>query len=62
MHKAMPKLKNITSDEELVQWMGLKALGRSITNFIWLVNGMHSNARVGQSQRSTILGLNSCVQ
>jgi hypothetical protein len=45
MHKAMPKLKNITSDEELARWMGLKALGQSITNFIWLVNGMHSNAR-----------------
>jgi hypothetical protein len=31
MHKAMPELKNITRDEELVRWMGLKALGRSIT-------------------------------
>jgi len=38
MHKAMPKLKNITRDEELVRWMGLKALGRFITNFTWLVD------------------------
>ncbi len=38
MHKAMPKLKNITRDEELVWWMGLKALGRSITNFTWLID------------------------
>jgi len=27
MYKAMPKLKNIIGDEELAQWMGLKALG-----------------------------------
>ncbi len=26
MHKAMQELKNITHDEELTQWMGLKAL------------------------------------
>jgi hypothetical protein len=38
MHKAMPKLKNISSDEKLVRWMGLKALGRSITNFTQLVD------------------------
>jgi hypothetical protein len=33
MHKAMAKLKTITGDEELARWMGLKALGRSFTNF-----------------------------
>jgi hypothetical protein len=38
MHKAMPELKNITSDEEVVRQMGLKALGRSITNFTRLVD------------------------
>ncbi len=38
MHKAMPELKNITRDEELARWMGLKALGRSITNFTRLVD------------------------
>jgi hypothetical protein len=38
MHKAMPELKNITGDEELARWMGLKALGRSITNFTRLVD------------------------
>jgi hypothetical protein len=38
MHKAMPELKNITSDEKLARWMGLKALGRFITNFTQLVN------------------------
>jgi hypothetical protein len=34
----MLELKNITSDEELAQWMGLKALGHSITNFTRLVD------------------------
>jgi hypothetical protein len=38
MHKAMPELKNITCDEELARWMGLKALGQSITNFTRLVD------------------------
>jgi hypothetical protein len=38
MHKAMPKLKNITGDEKFARWMGLKALGRSVTNFTRLVN------------------------
>jgi hypothetical protein len=38
MHKAMPELKNIIGDEELVRWMGLKALGRSVTNFTRLVD------------------------
>jgi hypothetical protein len=38
MHKAMPELRNITRDEKLVQWMGLKVLGQSITNFTRLVN------------------------
>jgi hypothetical protein len=38
MCKAMPKLKNITGDEELVWWMGLKALGPSSTNFRRLVD------------------------
>jgi len=38
MHKAMPELKDITRDEELARWMGLKALGRSITNFTRLVD------------------------
>jgi hypothetical protein len=38
MHKAMPELKNITGDEKLVRWMGLKALGRSVTNFTRLVD------------------------
>jgi len=33
MHKAMPELKDITRDEKLARWMGLKALGQSITNF-----------------------------
>jgi hypothetical protein len=32
------KLKNIIGDEELAQWMGLKALGQSITNFTQLVD------------------------
>jgi hypothetical protein len=38
MHKAMLELRNITSDEELAQWMGLKALRQSITNFKRLVD------------------------
>jgi hypothetical protein len=38
MHKAMLELKDITRDEELARWMGLKALGRSITNFTRLVD------------------------
>jgi len=38
MHKAMLELKDITHDEELVRWMGLKALGRSISNFTRLVD------------------------
>ncbi|CAM6062103.1 unnamed protein product [Sphagnum tenellum] len=38
MRKAMPKLKDITRDEELARWMGQKALGRSITNFTRLVD------------------------
>jgi len=38
MHKAMPKLRNIICDEELAQWIGLNALGRSITNFTRLVD------------------------
>jgi hypothetical protein len=38
MHKTMPKLKNITCDEELVRWMGQKALHWSITNFTRLVD------------------------
>ncbi len=38
MHKAMLELKNITNDEKLVQWMGVKALGRSITNFTWSID------------------------
>jgi hypothetical protein len=38
MHKAMPQLKNITHDEELVRWMGLKALSQSINNFTQLVD------------------------
>jgi hypothetical protein len=38
MHKAMPELKDIIRDEELARWMGLKALGRSITNFTRLVD------------------------
>jgi hypothetical protein len=38
MHKAIPELKNVTSDEELARWMGLKALGQSITNFTRLVD------------------------
>jgi hypothetical protein len=38
VRKAMPKLINITRDEELARWMGLKALGRSITNFTRLVD------------------------
>ncbi len=38
MQKAMPELKNIARDEELARWMGLKASGRSITNFTQLVD------------------------
>jgi hypothetical protein len=38
MHKAMPELRNITRDEKLAQWMGLKVLGQSITNFTRLVD------------------------
>jgi hypothetical protein len=38
MHKAMPELRNIIGDEELARWMGLKALGQSITNFTRLVD------------------------
>jgi hypothetical protein len=38
MHKAMPELRNIASDEKFVRWMGLKALGCSITNFTRLVD------------------------
>ncbi len=38
MHKAMPELRNITGDEELARWMGLKALGRFVTNFTRLVD------------------------
>jgi hypothetical protein len=38
MHKAMPELRNITGDGELARLMGLKALGRFITNFTRLVD------------------------
>jgi hypothetical protein len=38
MHKAMSELKDITRNEELARWMGLKALGRSITNFTRLAD------------------------
>jgi hypothetical protein len=38
VRKAMPELTNITRDEELAQWMGLKAFGRSVTNFALLVD------------------------
>jgi hypothetical protein len=38
MHKAMLQLKNIISDEELVRWVGLKTLSRSITDFTRLVD------------------------
>jgi hypothetical protein len=34
----MPELKNVAGDEELARWMGLKTLGRSITNFTRLVD------------------------
>jgi hypothetical protein len=53
MHKAMPELKNITRDEKLVRWMGLKALGRSITNFTRLVDAcirmleQHNQRKIG---------------
>jgi hypothetical protein len=38
VRKAMPELMNITRDEELVRWMGLKAFGRSISNFARLAD------------------------
>jgi hypothetical protein len=38
VRKAMPELMNITRNKELAQWMGLKAFGRSVTNFAWLAN------------------------
>jgi len=38
MRKAMPELTNITRDEELARWMGLKAFGRSVTNFARLAD------------------------
>jgi hypothetical protein len=34
----MPELRNIAGDEEFARWMGLKALGRSVTNFTRLVD------------------------
>jgi len=34
----MLELKNVTCDEELAQWMGLKTLGQFITNFTRLVD------------------------
>jgi len=34
----MLEFKNVTRDEELVQWMGLKALGQFITNFTRMVD------------------------
>jgi hypothetical protein len=34
----MPELRNIVGDEKLAWWVGLKALGRSITNFTQLVD------------------------
>jgi len=49
MHKAMLELKNITNDEKLARWMGLKALGRSITKLHMVGRCIHSNARVEQS-------------
>jgi hypothetical protein len=36
--KAVPKLTNITRDEELARWMGLKAFGQSVTNFARLAD------------------------
>jgi hypothetical protein len=38
VRKAMPKLMNITRDEKLARWMGLKAFGRSVTNFARLAD------------------------
>ncbi len=38
VHKAMPELMNITRDKELARWMGLKAFGRSVTNFARLAD------------------------
>jgi hypothetical protein len=38
MHRAMPELRNIAGDEEFARWMGLKALGRFVTNFTRLVD------------------------
>jgi hypothetical protein len=38
VRKAMLELKNITRDEELARWMGLKAFGRSVTNFARLAD------------------------
>jgi hypothetical protein len=38
VRKAMPELMNITRDEELARWMGVKASGRSVTNFTRLVD------------------------
>jgi hypothetical protein len=34
----MPELRNIAGDEEFARWMGLKALGHSVTNFTRLVD------------------------
>jgi hypothetical protein len=33
VRKAMPELMNITRNEKLARWMGLKAFGRFVTNF-----------------------------
>jgi hypothetical protein len=38
VRKAMPELMNITRDEELARWMGVKAFGWSVTNFTRLVD------------------------
>ncbi len=38
MHRTMPELRNIVGDEEFARRMGLKALGRSVTNFTRLVD------------------------
>jgi hypothetical protein len=38
MYRAMLELRNVAGDEELARWLGLKALGRSSTNFTRLVD------------------------
>jgi hypothetical protein len=53
MHKAMPELRNITGDEKLARWMGLKALGQSVTNFTgWWMHAFECLSRTIEKEKN----------